>query len=163
MYISYVVIATFISLYPICWFLSASLLISKLALDPKQAYLIYFHIFIVFSLVFTLCNLFVTIVITPGVIMCTSHKCDGYQNLVIMWSLVALLAICVFFKPAHHKYATANARLMTSSVFHRDNLLMIDKDRSSTSFYFCDDQNLIRDNHDTEVKEMEAQLKSTIV
>ena len=52
--------------------------------------------------------------------LCENYGYNGYQqNLDMMLSLIAFLTICMF-KPFHHyayKYATANAKLMTSTVF----------------------------------------------
>ena len=201
-YTSVIMTVIIISSYPIFWFFVVSLLFSKLVL--KQAYftlfsftsfsftsliyfLRYFHIFIVCT--FTNCyTLFVISLLIPRY---GSHKFHGYHNLVILWFIVALFAICMF-KPVHHfayKYATAKAKLMASSVFPRDNPLIVDEDKT------CDNQIFIRANlipklrtssvfprvfprdnplmvdedgsstafysyDDTEVKEMEAQSKN---
>ena len=198
-YTSVIMIVIIISSYPIYWFFVVSLEFSNLVL--KQAYftlfsftsliyfLIYFHIFIVLTFIFILCyfHILVSGLLIPDVTRYGSHKFSGYQNLVILWFIVALFAICMF-KPVHHfayKYATANAKLMASSVFPRDNPLIVDEDKTCdnqifiranlipklrTSIVFPHDNPLMVDEDgsstafysydDTEVKEMEAQSKN---
>ena len=170
---SYMTITYIISSYPISWFSAASLVFSNLVLKKARAILFsfigltYLLVFIVLRLAF-FCLLVIIIMIPSRIMLCESYGYNGYrQNLDMMLSLIALVTICMF-KPFHHyayKYATANVKLMTSTVFvHAENpwvglLNLDDKDKSVNASNTCVKQTvMIRHNHDTKSKEIESTI-----